>query len=343
MEITTKKKLFVLLSLPLLLSVLLLSSCQRATGDRTVVRIATGGHVVHFLPYDIAKHLGFFEDEGLDVRTIYTVGGTATANALVSRQVDFSGISIDHAFKLALQGETNFRMVTLMNQTPGMVLLVDSRHRDRVQSIADLRGMTIGVTARGAATHMVLNFLLEKNGVSHEDVNVIGVGAAALPGALMHNNVDAGIALEPFASILVDSGDAFALVDLNSYQGTSDVFGGPYNQAGIVTREDVIRERPEVVQKVVNAVHRALIFIQEHSPEEIVAILPPEIVGTDIEQYKASLKKLRDFYSPTGIVNPIGAENVLQSMIMSNVIPADFRYNATHFINNDFINERNNE
>lgn len=329
-----KQKVFLFLTL------LLLSSCK---DSKTVVKIATGGHIVHFLPYDIANHLGYFKDEGLNVETIYVSGGTETATALVSRQVDFSANSIDHAFKLALQGETDFRMITLMNQTPGMVLLVDARHKDRVKSISDLKGMIIGVTSKGSATNMVLNYLLEKNDIGHDDVNVITAGASTLPAALVNDNLDAGIALEPYATILINSGEAFALVDLNSYQRTIEAFGGPYNQSGIVTREDVIKGKPEIVQKVVNAVHRALIYIQEHSPEEIVAILPPEVIGTDIEQYKTTLVKLQDFYSPDGIVNPVGAENVLQSMINSNVIPQDFQHKATDFIDNRFINKLNKE
>ena len=321
--------------MPTLLS---LFSCKE---KRYVVKIATGGHIVHFLPYDIANHLGYFKDEGLNVETIYVSGGTETATALLSKQVDFSANSIDHAFKLALQGETDFRMVTLMNQTPGMVLIVDERHKDKVKSISDLKGMTIGVTSKGSATNMVLNYLLEKNGINHNDVNVITAGASTLPAALVNNSIDAGIALEPYATILVNTGEAFELVDLNSYQSTINAFGGPYNQSGIVTREDVIKEKPETVQKVVNAVYQALRYIQEHTPEEIVSILPTEVVGTDIEQYKTTLVKLQDFYSSDGIVNPIGAENVLQSMIHSNVIPQNFQYKATYFINNDFINKLN--
>jgi len=331
-----KQALVALLVLLVLLGLFFLFS-NRKNDDE--IRIATGGNIVHFLPYDIADRLGYFKDEGLNVRTIYVSGGTATATALVSRQVDFSAISIDHAFKLALQGETDFRMVVLMNQTPGMVLLVNERHRGRVKDVSDLKGMTIGVTSRGSATHMVLNYLLEKNGVNHNDVNVMNVGAAALPAALANNSIDAGIALEPFATILIDAGEAFELLELNSRQGTVSIFGGPYNQAGIVTRQDVIEGKPQTVQKVVNAIHRALRFIQEHTPEEIVSILPPEVIGIDAEQYKATLVKLQDFYSPDGVVNPIGAENVLQSMILSNVIPQDFQHGATDFINNDFINQ----
>ena len=109
----------------------------------------------------------------------------------------------------------------------------------------------------------------------------------------------------------------------------------------MVTREDVIKEKPETVQKVVNAVYRALKYIQEHTPEEIVSVLPQEVVGIDVDQYKATLVKLQDFYSHDGIVNPIGAENVLQSMIHSQVIPQNFQYKATHFINNEFINKTN--
>ena len=320
----------------LLLVVLL---CGTAQGQEKLqkVRIASGGHIVHFLPLDLAVALGYFKDEGLDPEITYLKGGTATAQALMSKQVDFSTNSIDHAFKAAAQGKDDLRMVVLMNQTPGMVLVVDSRHKDKVKSIVDLKGMRLGVTSKGSATNMVLAFLLSKNGVSPDDVTIVKAGSSTFPPALKNGDIDGGIALEPFASAMVENGDAFVLQRLITMDDTLKAFGGHYNQAGILTRQKVIDNNRELVQKVTCALVKALRFIKEHTSEEIAFVLSSEVTGSDEEQYVKTLDLLREFYSPTGKIEPFGVANVLGSMQTSNVLPNDFLIRPQQFYDNSFV------
>ena len=272
-----------------LLLVVLLCVTAQAQEKLQEVKIASGGHIVHFLPLDLAGALGYFKEEGLQPRITYLKGGTATAQALISKQVDFSTNSIDHAFKAAAQGKDDLRMVVLMNQTPGMVLVVDSEHKNKVKSIADLKGMRLGVTSRGSATHMVLAFLLSKNGIGPDDVSVVKVGSSTFPPALKNGDIDGGIALEPFASIMVENGDAFALQRLITMEDAQKAFGGPYNQAGILTRQRVINNNPEQVQKLVNVIIRALTFIKEKTPQQIADVLSSEVMGSDKKRYIKSL------------------------------------------------------
>ena len=302
------------------------------------VRIASGGHIVHFMPLDLAVAKGFFADEGLDPEIIQLKGGTATAQALLPGQVDFSLNSIDHAFKAAAQGKDNLRMVALLNRLPGMVLVVDSRLRNKVKSIADLKGMALGVTSKGSATHMVLASLLSKSGVNPADVNIVDAGSATFPPALDNRQIAGGIALEPFASILVEQGKAFVLADLNTLKDTERFLGGTYNQAGVVTRQDVIDRQPGLVKKVVNVHLRALKWIQEHTPQEIAEALPREVVGTDKVRYVKTLEKLREFYSTDGVINPQGVENVYHSMMASGALAANSPpIELEKFYNNHFV------
>lgn len=312
-------------------------SCQQPKLEK--VKIASGGHIVHFLPLDIAVAKGFFTDEGLDPEITQLNGGTAAAQALLAEQVDFSLNSIDHAFKAAVQGKDNLRMIVLLNQTPGMVLVVDSRLREKVKNISDLKGMTLGVTSKGSATHMVLASLLSKSGVNPDNVNIINAGSATFPPALENGQIAGGIALEPFASFLVEQGKAFILADLNTLKDTERFFGGPYNQAGVMTRQDMIERRPDLVQKIVTIHVRALKWIQAHTPQEIADALPIEVVGTDKVRYVKTLEKLREFYSHDGIVKPQGVENVYNSMIASGSLPSNTTLKLEQFYTNTFVNK----
>nr|VFK22469.1 MAG: NitT/TauT family transport system substrate-binding protein [Candidatus Kentron sp. MB]VFK28800.1 MAG: NitT/TauT family transport system substrate-binding protein [Candidatus Kentron sp. MB]VFK74103.1 MAG: NitT/TauT family transport system substrate-binding protein [Candidatus Kentron sp. MB] len=323
----------------ILLLVVLFSAA--AFADDRVVKIASGGHVVHFLPLDIAIAHGFFEAEGLKPEVTYLRAGTPTAQALLAGQVDFSTNGIEHAFKAALQGKDNLRMVVLMNRLPGMVLIVDARHRDKVERIADLKGLTLGVTSKGAVTHMVLNYLLVRNNVSPHEVTVIKAGASTFPPALQNRQIDGGMALEPFASLLVENGHAFVLADLTTLHNTRRVFGGDYNLAGILTRQSVIDADPVLVGKVVGAIRKALHWIATHSPQAIVGSLPEAVVGTDKRRYMKTLQKLGEFYSSDGRITPNGVDNVFRSMRISGALPKDMTspIRQEQFYTNRFVME----
>ena len=65
------------------------------------------------------------------------------------------------------------------------------------------------------------------------------------------------------------------------------------------------------VQALTNAIVNTLAWIHSHSPEEIMAKMPPEMVGKNKELYLAALKNTIPMYSETGKMDPKGADAVL--------------------------------
>ena len=317
--------------------IILITGCNSQKHKLIEVKVASGGHLTHFLPFDLANQLGYFKEKGLKVNTFYLKGGSATAQALISGQADFSTNSIDHAFKSAAQGKSNLRMVVLMNQTPGMVLVVSSKLKSKIKSISDLKGLSLGVTSKGSASHMVLAYLLYKNGVSPDSVTIFNAGASTFSSALKHGKIDGGIALEPFASKMVEDGDAFVLQSLITKEETNKVFEGPYNLAGILTTKEYMENHSDAVEGFVTAIVKGLKYIQTHTPEEIAKVLPAEIVGTNKELYIETLKKLNGFYSPDGYIDPIGVKNVYNSLIKSGEIRDDKNINVKSFYTNKYV------
>lgn len=301
-----------LIFLPLLFLLILSIRCSKP--DYQTVTIASGGHAVHFLPLDIAVAKGFFEEEGLKPDIKYISGGSNIALALITKTVDFSANSIDHVIKAQLQGKDFLKMVVLLNQTPGMNLVMHKKYKGLINTPADIKGKRLGVSSLGSATHMVLNFILNKYGIKPDEVEVIKAGVATFVPALVNENIDGGMAVEPFVGIMLRNGDAYSILDLNSMEDTKKVFGGPYNTTGILTRDDVIEEKPVIVQKVVNIMVKALKWIDSHSPEEIASVLPEEVTGSDKNAYIETMRNIKDFYTKSGEMDIEGFSNVLKAL-----------------------------
>src|SRR5437868_6104427 len=81
------------------------------------VRLAVGsrpGNIV-YLQIDLARALGYFEQEGVDVTFKYFDAGTAAADALVARDFDLSANSIDHAITRRAAGQELLMVASFMD------------------------------------------------------------------------------------------------------------------------------------------------------------------------------------------------------------------------------------
>lgn len=313
-----------------------LAAASRPVDAAERVRIAVGGFGnVAYLPYDVARALGYFAEEGLDVEFLYTKGGSQSANALLAGDVDFSGNSIEQAIKAGLQGKP-LTMIAAFAETPTLWLLVRGSLRETIRRPLDLKGRPIGVTGLGTATHMVVAYVLTRSGLRPEDVNAVPVGYNALAAALENGKVDGIIGGGTWAEKLVEDGRAFVLLDLMARAPTQALFGGPYVDTGVVTRPEVIERRPEVCRKLVRAVVRTNRWIASHSSAEIAARLPDAIVQ-DRRLYTKALDSLRDAFSPDGRINPRAVETVIRAYRAFGAVPADRSVDAARLYDNTFV------
>ncbi len=175
---------------------------------------------------------------------------------------------------------------------------------------ADLKGLKIGVTAPGSSTQMFAQILLAKAGLPPDSASFIGVGATAGAVAIMkRGEIDAISNLDPLISQLESDGTIAPVVDTRTAKGNAEVYGGAYAAGCIYVPADFIKKYPNTTQAVVNAMVRALRFIQTATPDEIVATVPPEFY-TDKALYKAALERNLDAMKHDGAISLEAGENV---------------------------------
>ena len=171
---------------------------------------------------------------------------------------------------------------------------------EKYKSPADLKGMKIGVTAPGSSTNMFVNILLAKVGLKPDDVSIIGVGATAGAVAIMQRGeIDALVNLDPVIAQLESQGFVVRSIDTRTAKGMQDVYGGAYAGGSIYVPVDFVKKYPNTAQAFVNAMMRALRFIQTSTPDQIIAAVPPEYYA-DKALYKAALEKNLESYKHDG-------------------------------------------
>jgi NitT/TauT family transport system substrate-binding protein len=195
---------------------------------------------------------------------------------------------------------------------PALTIAVSKRVADRYKSPKDLKGMKIGVSAPGSSTHMIVNHLLSKGGLTSNDVSIIGVGTSAGAVAAMEKgDIDAIINSDPVMTKLEADNSVMVIAETRTSKGTLDLFGGPYPEAGLYATADFIAKNPNTIQALTNAIVRATLWIQRASIDDIAANVPPEHMLGEKELYLTSHKKIQEARSPDGLITKEGAQIVL--------------------------------
>ena len=325
----------------ILLIVLFAAACSRPQ-EQTSVRMAVGGQTQFiYLPLTLADRLGYFKDEGLTVTIADLRGGSEALAALMGGSVDMVTGFYEHTIRAGAQGK-ELVMVALFDRYPGLVLLLGKKHFGAVQTIKDLVGKPVGVSAPGSSTDELVKFLLRKNDLDPQSIPVVTAGIATMLAALEQDRVWAGVAVDPLATKLERDGIARPLYDTRTEKGTVEVFGGPWPAGGFYSTLEFLQKNPRTVQGLVNAAVRTLRYIQEHSAEEIAAAMPESFWAGDRDQYIASLRANLGMYSPDGLMPEDGPPNVLKSLSLVDSTVAEANVDLKKTYDNTFVSRVRN-
>jgi NitT/TauT family transport system substrate-binding protein len=303
------QKLFGRLAATLL--ALVLSSGLAAAQSKITIAVG-GGACLCYLPTVLAKQLGEYDKAGLAVELVDLKGGSDALKAVLGGSADVVSGYFDHCVNLAAKKQ-ELQSFVVYDRYPGLVLVVAPSHNAEIKSIKDLAGKKVGVSAPGSSTDFFLKYLLKKNGLDPASASVIGVGLGATAvAAMQQGQIDAAVMLDPSVTVLQGSyPDLRILADTRTQKDTIEMLGGEYPGGALYSTLAWVKGHEKEAQALTNAIVNTLNWIHSHSPEEIMAKMPDEIVGKNKELYLAALKNTIPMYSTTGRMDPKGADAVL--------------------------------
>ena len=305
------------------------------------ITIAIGGAgCLCYLPTVLAEQLGEYNKAGVDIEFVNFRGGSQALTAVIGGSADVVSGYYDHCVNLAAKNQ-NLQAFVVYDRYPGLVLGVSPKHLNEINSVKDLAGKKVGVSAPGSSTDFFLKFLLAKNGVSPDSVAVIGIGLDVTAVAAMEQGtVDAAVMLDPTPTLLGAKFSALKILsDTRTQADTLSVFGGEYPGGALYTRSDWIARHEKETQALTNAILATLKWIHSHTPEEIMAKMPEDLVGPDKALYLAALKNTIPMYSTTGRMDPKGAEAVLSVFSQSSPDVANAKIDLSKTYTNKFVEQ----
>ena len=328
-----------------LIMALILTACGSGNGATTTsggkihLSIMVGGLSKQiYLPNMLAKQLGYFDQQGLDVTLIDEASGQSSEDEVLAGQVEAGSGSYNHTIELQAAGK-QMECVVQLDVAPGEAEMVSAKEANQIKSVGDLKGKNLGVTELGSGTQTLTTLLLHKAGIASDQAHFLPVGAGdTFIAAMQQGRIDAGMTTEPTISRLISSGVGKVLVDLRSPQTTQDALGGPYPFICVFMKNDYVNSHKATVQKLVNAYTKTLQWMHAHTPAEIADKMPTDYYANNKSLYVTALQNQIGIFSADGKMPDGGPQFVLTTENETNTTVKGKTIDLNSTYTNEFVN-----
>lgn len=299
----------------LLVLLLLAAGIPASAEELRQVRLAVGGQALfYYLPLTLAARLGYFREAGLDVEIIDFPGGSKSLQALMGGSAEVVAGSFEHVVNMRARGQAVTAFV-LLARYPAIVLAVGDGFSPGYKEPRDLAGRRIGITAPGSSTHLFLNNVLSRAGMSPHDVSVIGVGTgASAVAAMRRGDVEALVHLDPVIEELVSARAARVVIDTRTEADARAVYGGAYPAACLYARAEWLVDNHAAAAALATAQVKALRWLASARAEDIMAVLPETFWSRNPAVWESALARNRSIWSLDGLLDEAGARNVIATL-----------------------------
>lgn len=210
---------------------------------------------------DVAKSLGFFAQEGLDVQIRYGAGAGLAAQLTANNQVDVSVITYEPIIIGHGKG-LNGRI--FYQTTSRLIYYIAVLEDSSINTAADLKGKKIGVVSLGSAATTVSKSILRSAGLTAADATFLPAGFGdQAANALRSGQVDALALWDGGYASMVSSG-----MKLRFIRHPKLLDGG---NAGLFASDQTIAQRADDLRKFARAYTKATIFM-EANPDAAIRI-----------------------------------------------------------------------
>lgn len=316
------KKSFMILIVIVISLAALLTGCNGNKSEITHIRIGEVTRSIFYAPQYVALTEGFFKEEGLDVELITTPGGDKTMTALLSNNIDVALVGSETSIYVSLQGAEdpviNFAQLT---QTDGTFLVARKAIPDFDWS--SLKGSTFLGQRKGGMPQMAGEFILKKKGIDpQKDLKLIqNVEFANITPAFISGTGDYVQLFEPSATMVEQQGKGYVIASFGKESGHL-----PYTV--FMTKKSYIDDHSDAVQQFTNAIHKAQLWVEDKSINEIADAVAPFFPDTDIDIIRSVVKRYKDqgSYATDPIIDDKEWDNLQNVMQEAGELqePADF-------------------
>ena len=227
-------------------------------------------------PLFIAMDKGFFAEEGIEIEPQWFDAAHPIAVSTASSKVDVGATGITASlYNMAANGQKLGIVADKGREQKGYsssaLLVTTDNYNAGVKSLKDLKGKRIGITQKGSTFHYMLGRMLETQGMSLNDVEIVPLSKlSAVMAALESKQIDGCILNEPNITKVQKAGYGKLVVQVG------DVI--PYQTSAIFYSPDFMKNKDAAV-RFMRAYNKACNYYYEAAVEKKDAKKLEEVVN----------------------------------------------------------------
>lgn len=251
-----------------------------------VVRLHEVTRSVFYAPQYVADALGFFDEEGIQVEITTSGGSEKAMTALLAGEADICLAGPETGVYILNEGKADHPVIVgQLTKRDGSFLI--SREQIDSFSWSDLIGKSVIGGRAGGMPIMTLRYVMAQNGLNDgENCTIIdSIQFNLMAGAFEGGEGDYVTLFEPTATEFQNAQKGYIVANIGLESGEV-----PYTCYFVI---DQMRSA-KVVQSFLRAIHRAQIWIQTATDQEIAEAMQPYFPDTSLESLMIVAKSYRE-------------------------------------------------
>lgn len=245
-----------------------------------------GAAVPYYAPLYLAQERGYFAEQGLDVEFYYSAGADIVKNVGVGN-VEFGFPNADSVIVGRGAGIPVKVVHTTYQHGLGATIF---KRSSGISGPADLKGRKVAVTSLASPNYIQLQVMLKEAGLSVSDLELEVIGTGAIVGALSGGQVDA-IVFSMLRTVELRSQG----VDVDEIR--SDTFLPSHGNV-LIAGEKLLRDEPELAEKFVLALDKALQYVIDGHSREAVELAVEKYAPSFADRVDVVTRILDEIFIP---------------------------------------------
>jgi len=242
-------------------------SCQKSNVENTIQKPQLAKITIAFTyqPQSTLVHvalaLGYFKEEGLEVKSILHTYGKAALQSVLDKKADFATVAETPIMFNILNGEKIFVIANIESSNVNNAIIARKDSGIIIQS--KLKGKRIGFTP-GTTSDFFLDSFLTGSGLTRKDIIPVGLKPEEMQDAILNKKVDA---VSTWNYPLIQISHALGKNGIIYYD--REIYTETFN---IAAMQEYIQKNPEITKSLLRALIKAENLIVKN-PEQAMKIM----------------------------------------------------------------------
>jgi ABC-type nitrate/sulfonate/bicarbonate transport system substrate-binding protein len=285
------------------------------------------------LPWWMAKDVGFFEKNGLDVDLFFEGASSAIVQTMLANEANLAGLAGPAVVSNVLSGGDVIQIAAIVK-----TFTIPMYAQPAIKDVAQLAGQKVAVSRFGSISHIAAQNVFQKAGVT--GVTVVQSGGTPESAAALMSGAVAAAMVPPPQSLMLKEKGFRELVGVKQFRE----WNIPVVENGVAARRSFVEKNPSVAKRFIRAAFEGIRAIYDNKELAVKTLAKYTKVNDDRildESYRFSVEAL----SKEGFMPPEAFTALVEQLLSQKSIDeaASKKFPVTAYFDNRYVNELEKE